>query len=374
MQRRRFVQGGSAALGLGLGMPWPARAQVPVLRFGQSASLSGGQAAYGKDVRDGIQAAFNGANRDSRGPRVELVTLDDGGEKDRCKANVTKLLDGGVLALLGLTSGAGAEACLPLVESQRVVLLGTASGNMGIRSEKLTMVYHVRPGYDVEYARLVAYVKSFGMDRVALVHLKDTSPANQQAMTAALEQARIKLTANVPLDRNQTGFDAEVKQLLAAKLDCVLFSTNARPVSVIVEGMAAGGYLGFHFASSFAGQTLIDDMADKGRAIIMSQVVPRPNAVATQVVKQYREDLAALGGGAKPGFTSLEGYIVGRVAVEAARASARGGAPSRSRFRDSLAELNVDLGGYRMHFTPPSPLGSRFVDVVAINRDGRIVG
>lgn len=374
MQRRRFVQGGSAVLGLGLGMPWRAGAETPVLRFGQSASLSGGQAGYGKDVRDGIQAAFNGANRDTKGPRVELVTLDDGGDKERCKANAAKLIEGGALALLGLTSGAGAEACLPLVESQRVVLLGTASGNMGIRSDKLTMVYHVRPGYDVEYARLVAYVKSFGMDRVALVHLKDTSPANQQAMTAALQQARIKLTASVPLDRNQPGFDAEVKQLLAGKLDCVLFSTNAKPISTIVEGMAAGGYLGFHFASSFAGQTLIDDMADKGRAIIMSQVVPRPNAVATQVVKQYREDLAALGGGAKPGFTSLEGYIVGRVAVEAARASARGGAPSRSRFRDALAELNVDLGGYRMHFTPPSPLGSRFVDVVAINRDGRIVG
>ena len=42
--------------------------------------------------------------------------------------------------------------------------------------------------------------------------------------------------------------------------------------------------------------------------------------------------------------------------------------------RDALAELNVDLGGYRTHFTPPSPLGSRFVDVVAIDRNGRIIG
>ena len=374
MQRRVFVQGGAAALGLGLNLPL--RAEVPVLRFGQSASLTGGQAAYGKDVRDGIQAAFNGANRsDGKGPRVELVTLDDGGEKERCKANAAKLVEGGATALIGLTSGAGAEACLPLVESQRVVLLGTASGNMGIRSDKLAMAYHVRPGYDLEYNRLVGYVKSFGMQRVALVHLKDTSPANQLAMTAALDQAQIKLTTTLALDRNQPRFEAEVKQLLADKLDCVLFSTNAQPISAIVAGMAAAGYIGFYFASSFAGQTLIDDMADKGHSVIMSQVVPRPNAVATGVVKQYREDLAALGGGARPGFTSLEGYIVGRVAVEAARTGSRGGATvTRARFRDALAELNVDLGGYRMHFTPPSPLGSRFVEVVAINRNGRVVG
>jgi branched-chain amino acid transport system substrate-binding protein len=374
MQRRVFVQGGAAALGLGLNLPL--RAQAPALRFGQSASLTGGQAAYGKDVRDGIQAAFNGANRsDGKGPRVELVTLDDGGEKERCKANAAKLVEGGATALIGLTSGAGAEACLPLVEGQRVVLLGTASGNMGIRSDKLAMAYHVRPGYDLEYSRLVGYVKTFGMRRVALVHLKDTSPANQLAMTAALAQAQIQLTTTLALDRNQPRFDAEVKQLLADKLDCVLFSTNAQPISAIVAGMAAAGYIGFYFASSFAGQTLIDDMADKGHSVIMSQVVPRPNAVATGVVKQYREDLAALGNGARPGFTSLEGYIVGRVALEAARTGSRGGATvSRARFRDALAELNVDLGGYRLHFTPPSPLGSRFVEVVAINRNGRVIG
>jgi branched-chain amino acid transport system substrate-binding protein len=373
MQRRTLVQGGAAVLAAGLGLP--ARAQVQPLRFGQSASLSGGQAGYGRDVRDGILAAFNSANRaEGRGPRVELVTLDDGGDKERCKANVANLIDSGATALLGLTSGAGAEACLPQVESQRVVLLGTASGNMGIRSDKLSMAFHVRPGYDLEYSRLVAYVKGFSMQRVALVHLKDTSLANQQAMNAALDQASLNLTTTVALDRNQKSFDAEVKTLLGAKLDCVLFSTNAQPISAIIAGMASAGYIGFYFASSFAGQTLIDEMADKGHSVIISQVVPRPNAVAMGMVKQYREDLAALGGNLKPGFTSLEGYIAGRVAVEAARASARGGPVSRTRFRDTLAELNVDLGGYRTHFTSPSPLGSRFVDVVAIDRNGRIIG
>jgi ABC-type branched-subunit amino acid transport system substrate-binding protein len=232
----------------------------------------------------------------------------------------------------------------------------------------------VRPGYDVEYRQLVNYVKSFNMQRVGLVALKDTSPANQLAMNAALEQAKLKPTVSIVLDRNQKSFDAEVKALLAAKLDCVLFSTNSQPISAIVGGMATAGYLGFYFASSFAGQSLIDDMVDKGHSIIMSQVVPRPNAVAVGVVKQYRADLAALGGKLRPGFTSLEGYIVGRVAAEATRASARNGVPGRARFRDVLAELNVDLGGYRAHFTPPNPLGSRYVEVVAIDRNGRVIG
>jgi ABC-type branched-subunit amino acid transport system substrate-binding protein len=372
--RRRLLLSGTAAA---LGVAWAglARAQAPVLKLGQSASLTGGQAAYGQDVRDGLLAALAAANRnDTKAPPLELVTLDDGGDKERCKANVLQLIDAGALALVGLTSGAGAEHCLPVVEAQKVVLLGTASGNMGIRGDKLSMPFHVRPGYDIEYARLVDYVKSFHMRRVGLVMLKDTSAANRLALDGALQRAGVQPTVLVALDRNQKAFQAEVQQLLAAKLDCVLFSTNAGPITAIVPGMAAAGYLGFYFASSFAGQTLIDQLTDKGHAVIMSQVVPRPNAVATALVKRYRQDLAALNPALRPGFTSLEGYIAGRVAAEAARASARQGGATRARLREVLTAMDLDLGGYRMHFTPSSALGSRFVDVVAIDRTGRVIG
>ena len=373
LNRRDLVLGGSALFAAG----WlaPVHAQAGVVRFGQSASLAGGQADYGHDVRDGILAAFNAANRaDNRGPRFELVTIDDGGEKERCKANVKKLIDSGVIALLGLTSGAAAEACLPIVEESGIVMLGTASGNMGIRSDNASMAFHVRSGYDDEYSRMVAYVKDFKMQRVGYVSLKDTSPANQAAMTAALNGVGLKLALSVPLDRNQKSFDAEVKALLDAKLDCVLFTTNAHPISAIVDGMSRGRYSGFYFSSSFAGQALINDMASRGQSVIMSQVVPRPNAVAMMVVKRYHDDLAALGNSPRVGFTSLEGYIAGRVAIEATRLASKGGGLGRVSFRNALSELDVDLGGYRVRFTRSSAHGSRFVDVVAISRSGRIIG
>jgi hypothetical protein len=144
----------------------------------------------------------------------------------------------------------------------------------------------------------------------------------------------------------------------------------------IIEKMAAAKYAGFYFSSSFAGQALIDEMAGKGQSIIiMSQVVPRPNNVAAAVVKRCQEDLAAYDKKARMGFTSLEGYIAGRVAVEATRASLKGGGGlTRARFKDALSDLSADLGGYRVRFTPGNPHGSRFVDVVAIDRTGRIIG
>jgi branched-chain amino acid transport system substrate-binding protein len=132
--------------------------------------------------------------------------------------------------------------------------------------------------------------------------------------------------------------------------------------------------VGTYFSSSFAGQALIDNMAQKGISIIMSQVVPRPNNIALPIIKRYKTDLAALGADLKPGYTSLEGYLVGRVAVEAARAATSGGIASRSKFKTVLSDLSVDLGGYRVRFGAASKQGSTFVDVVALDRYGRIIG
>jgi branched-chain amino acid transport system substrate-binding protein len=378
MKRRDLLLAGPAlmvgSMPLAFGKDLPAAGST--LKFGMSASLSGGQAGYGKDMRDGILAAFGADARQSgdRGPRFELVLLDDGGDKEKCKANVKSLIDSGVTALVGLTSGAAAEACMPLVEDAQIVLLGTASGNMGIRNDKLTMSYHVRAGYDAEYKQMVRYVKDFGMQRVGYVHLKDTSPANQAAMTAALEAVGVKLTVTVPLDRNAKSFAAEADTLLAAKLDCVLFTTNAKPIEQIIEHMSAAKYPGTYFASSFAGQSLIKGMEGKGISVIMSQVVPRPNAQAVPLVKRCQEAIASLGGDARVGYTSIEGYVAGRVVIETARAALAGGAMSRERFRSALAVLNLDLGGYRVHFGGANRQGSSMVDIVALDRFGRIIG
>lgn len=374
MKRRDLLLRAPAVWAGMAGLNGAAWAQPTVIKFGQSASLTGSQARYGSDIRNGIAAAFAAAGRsDPKGPRFELVTLDDGGVRDRCLDNVKKLIDDGVSALVGFTSGAAAEACLPIVEKSQIALIGTASGNMGIRSAQGSAV-HVRAGYDVEYMRMVNYVKEFGFQRVGYVYLKDTSKANLAAMTKALETVGVKPTAVVAIDRNAKSLEAEAKQLLDAKLDVVMFTTNAAPVLSIVERMNAGGYPGMYFSSSFAGQDLIDGVAATKRSVVMSLVVPRPTALGMGIVSQCKNDLAALGTGATLGVTTLEGYITGRAAVEAVRTAAKGGAPSRARIREAFANLRTDLGGYRLNFAPDNPQGSQYVEMVVIDRYGRIVG
>ena len=349
-----------------------AAAPSNVIRFGQSASLTGGQANYGRDVRDGIAAAFASASKPG-GPRFELVTLDDGGVRSRTAQNVSTLIDLGVTALIGLTSGAGAEACIPVVDRAQIALLGTASGNMGIRADGVSSAFHVRAGYDLEYQRMVSYVKDFGMRRVGVVTLEDTSTANLEAMNLALHSMSIAPKIALTIDRNNSAFDTVSAQLLEAKLDCVLFTANAAPVAAIIDRMTAAKYPGLFYASSFAGQDLVDALVARRQSCVMSMVVPRPTAMAVGVVNHCQQDLAALGTGTRMGMTALEGYIAGRIAVEATQQVLKVGAINRSRVREALTGLRADVGGYKVEFAG-STQGSRYVDLVAIDRYGRMVG
>ncbi|HEY0821862.1 MAG TPA: ABC transporter substrate-binding protein, partial [Rhizobacter sp.] len=74
---------------------------------------------------------------------------------------------------------------------------------------------------------------------------------------------------------------------------------------------------------------------------------------------------------------TMEGYIAGRTAVEAARAALKvsgGERITRARLKESIAGLRADLGGYRVEFGPGVTQGSQYVDLIAIDRYGRLVG
>jgi ABC-type branched-subunit amino acid transport system substrate-binding protein len=346
-----------------------------VIRFGQSAALTGIQAVYGHDVQNGIAAAFAAANANeaSTGVRFELTTLDDGGARVKCMANALQLNDSGVSALIGFTNGVAAEACVPMLEDTQLAMLGTASGNMGLRSQATKSVFHVRAGYDAEFSRIVNYLRDVGMQRVAIVRLSDTSQANRDAMNVALSSAGITPKASINIDRHATDFASVTSELLAARPDCVLFVANAGPVASIISQMTQAKYPGLFYASSYAGQDLLDTLAARHQSCVMSVVVPRPSALGINVVANCRRDLALLQNGARVGITTLEGYIAGRTAVDAAMLAAHSGNLSRGRMKDALAGLRSDLGGYKVEFAGTTQ-GSRYVDLITLDKYGRVMG
>jgi len=353
-----------------------AQTDGPIL-VGQSGGFTGGQAAYSADVRNGIEAAFAGANASGgiNGRQIKLVTADDGGNRDKVLANTKKLVEtDNVMALIGYTSGAGTEVSLPFIKEAKVPILSPATGNMGIRSEHNPWLFHTRAGYRDEMAKIVGHAVGLGLKpRVALAYLGDVGPANLKSMQDALAANQLTAAAVVSLDRNATDFTAQVEQLMAGKPDLVIFISNAPPIVKIVTGMRERGYHGQFATSSFAGSRVVGDLKQHARGLIMIQVLPQPHRNALNFHRDFHADLKRLPDASKvvANYTVLEGYIAGRTLIEGLKKA--GKEVTREKLAASLTGMNdLDFSGYRIRYARGNHEGSRFVELGVVSADGQV--
>jgi ABC-type branched-subunit amino acid transport system substrate-binding protein len=102
--------------------------------------------------------------------------------------------------------------------------------------------------------------------------------------------------------------------------------------------------------------------------VIVSQVVPFPGDRSLAVVTSYQAALTAINPGSKPGFVSLEGYLVGQLVVEALKRVP--GELSREAFLDAIESSPFDLGGVKLSFSATQNQGSKQVYFTVLQADG----
>src|SRR5436309_14740060 len=135
LQRRRLPQA-AAGLGVaGLGAPVLAQSGGNIL-LGQSAAFSGPASALREQFRKGAMLLFDRVNAKGgvNGRPIELQSLDDGYEPDRCSANTKKLIDAGVFALFGYIGTPTRVVALPLATAARVPWIAPFTGADALRA------------------------------------------------------------------------------------------------------------------------------------------------------------------------------------------------------------------------------------------------
>jgi ABC-type branched-subunit amino acid transport system substrate-binding protein len=122
-------------------------------------------------------------------------------------------------------------------------------------------------------------------------------------------------------------------------------------------------------AISFVGSnSLAEELGDKGKGVIISQVVPLPWDTSLPLVAAYQAALAALDAKSQPGFVSLEGYMVGRVVVEGLKRIP--GEPTRETLIEAIARAPIDLGGITLSYGPDRNQGSDAVFFTILTANG----
>lgn len=371
-----------AAQGKAPAEPPAARATAPgvssgALVFGQSCALSGPAKALGEGMRLGITAAFEEVNRAGgiHGRQLRLKTLDDSYEPEAAIANTNRLInEEQVFALIGAVGTPTSKAAEPIATEAGVPYVGAFTGAEFLRDAgRRPTVINVRASYYQETEEMVERLtRDLGVKRIGILYQDDSyGRAGLAGTLQALHRRGMALVAEATYPRNTRAVKTAVLDLREGRPEAVIIVGAYEPVAEFIRWSR---YLDFNpvFVNiSFVGSSaLARALGASGKDIVVTQVVPFPHDRRIPVVGQYHEALRAVAASAEPGFVSLEGYLTGRVAVEALRRA--GPNPTRKGFIRALQQAGtMDLGGFVLLYGESDNQGSDRVYLTVIDGSER---
>jgi ABC-type branched-subunit amino acid transport system substrate-binding protein len=378
MQRRKFLSMAATLAGAAIA---PAVRAEPGLTdrqilVGQFAAFSGPAAQLGQRLQVGIEAYFKLVNAQGGvfGRQLKLVTRDDGYEPERAKTAVRTLIEQDkVFALIGSVGTPTGIAATPILVEAKVPLVGMFTGAEALRVPFNRYVFHVRASYFDETERMVQHLTSLGLSKIAVFYQNDAyGKAGLEGVERALAKRQLKPVARATVERNTVDVQKALDALLPGQPDSIVQIGAYKACAAFIRQARARGFGGQFFNVSFVGsKALADELGDLGAGIVITQVVPFPYSGSIGIVREYQKVMAQAGH-KDIDFSSLEGYLDAKVFVEGLRRAGRN--PTRDGLIAGLESIHDwDMGGFSVRYGPQNHVGSSFVEVTTIGRDGRFL-
>lgn len=374
--RRRALKQLAGAAAATVAMPLWAQSSGKSIVLGQSAAFSGPAAQLGEQFKRGALLYFERLNAKGgvNGRTIELKSLDDGYEPDRCKANTDKLIKDGVFALFGYIGTPTSLAALPLATAAQMPFIAPFTGAQALREPFNRVAFHVRASYFDETAEIVKQVTSIGTRRIAVFHQNDSyGKAGLDGVLRALKPLNLEPAALGTVERNTVDVAAAVKSIVTSKPDAIVLISAYKSCAAFIREARKAGFGGTFYNVSFVGtKALADELGADARGVVVSQVMPYPYSPASPLAAEYlAAGQAAAGDKFEPNYSSIEGFVAAKTLAEGLKRM--GGTPSPDGLiagLESLREFN--LGGFFVDFSANKHTGSRFVDLTILTGDGKV--
>lgn len=341
---------------------------------GQVAALQGPAQDLGLGMRQGILAAFAEANRGGGvfGRSLQLKSLDDGYEPEKTVEATKRILDEDkVFALVGAVGTPTSKASQPIATAEKVPFIGPFTGAEFLRNPYNRYVVNIRSSYFQETEAWIDHlVKDLAISRIAILYQDDAfGLAGLEGVQRAMAKRNMSLVAEGAFKRNTTAVKSALLDIMKARPEAVVTVAPYKPVAEFIKLAHQVKLDAVFVAISFVGSdSLAKELGSEGAGVIVSQVVPFPWDTSLPVVASYQKAITATDAGAKPGFVSLEGYLVGRLVVEALKRT--GSEPTREKLLDAIGEAPFDLGGVTLSYGPTTNQGSDQVYFTILQADG----
>ncbi len=329
--------------------------------FGQSAALTGPTSELGSNMRLGILAAFEEANRAGgvHGRMLRIRSRDDGYEPEAASDNTHALIGEGVFGLVGAVGTPTSTAAEPVASAAGVPYIAPFTGAEFLREDR-DFVVNLRASYFQETEEMVERLTTdLGFTSIAVLYQDDNyGNAGLTGVRRALGRRNMVLSAEGAYARNTTAVKRALLDIRRNSPQAVIVIGAYRPAATFIKWARRIGMNAVFVNISFVGSNaLLNELGPAGEGVVVTQVVPFPEDASVPVVARYHEALEAADAGARPGFVSLEGYLAGLLIAEGLDRT--GPEPTRDSFLRTLREAGpIDLGGFAVEYGARDNQGS----------------
>src|SRR5437879_5201072 len=329
------------------------------IRFGIAAPFSGSARELGRQMKLGIETAFNRINDSGGvdGRMLKLFGADDGYEPSRTgEAMKQRYEKDQVFGIIGNVGTPTAVVGIPFALERKMLFFGAFTGAGILRNDPPDRyVFNYRASYVEETDAVVRYlvkIRKIPLKQIAVFAQQDSYG---DAGFAGVAKAFRAMGANdaailrLGYKRNTVDVDEAVNLLKAQK-------TPIKAVVMVGAYRACAKFIekthdlipGLIYTNvSFVGSTaLADELMLLGpkyaTGVIVTQTVPAVSGYSS-IVLEYKNALAKYFPGEAPDYVSLEGYVAASVLMQALKKA--GPQFDTEKLIDTLEGMrNIDLG------------------------------
>jgi ABC-type branched-subunit amino acid transport system substrate-binding protein len=329
------------------------------IKFGMVIPFSGPVKDTARQLKQGIEAAFNRTNETGgvNGRVLKLVAADDAYEPTRTLDAMKQLYDKEqVFGYIGNLGTATAAVAIPYALERRTLFFGAFTGANVVRHDPPDRyVFNYRPSYAEETDAIVRYLvklRRLQPRQIAVFAQNDGyGDAGYAGVTKAFRALGVNDAAilRVNYTRNTLDVDDAINQLKLQKtpIRAVVMVANSRSAAKFIE-KAHDLFPGMIFAniSAVGSSALANELMLLGPrytdGVIVTQAVPGVSGYSSLVL-EYKTALAKYFPGEAPDYTSLEGYISATILIQGLKRV--GPTFDTEKLVDTLENLrNIDLG------------------------------
>ena len=357
------------------------------IRFGIAAPFSGTAKELGRQMKLGIDTAFNRVNEAGGvdGRMLRLIAADDGYEPTRTPEAMKQLYEKDqVFGIIGNVGTPTAVVAVPYALERKLLFFGAFTGANVLRHDPPDRyVFNYRASYAEETDAVVRYLvklRRLQPRQIAVFAQQDTyGDSGFAGVAKAFRTLGVSDSAILRLNykRNTIDVDEAVNQLKAQKppIKAVVMVSTYRAAAKFIE-KTRDLYPGMIYTNvSFVGSTALADElmllgARYATGVIVTQVVPAVSGYSSLVL-EYKNALAKYFPGEAPDYVSLEGYVSANVLIQALKRT--GPQLDTEKLIDNLESMrNLDLGlGTSLGFGRAEHQASHKIWGTALDENGR---